>query len=117
MPPEPAWLSEVDWIRGLIDLSLTGFALWVIRQLTTRKWVTRETYDEERSDDAARLAYVEARRLEEREGRIKAEDRVQALTARWDRALELLASIERETIRLAERQPSRAAKLREDGDP
>jgi hypothetical protein len=105
--------SDPDTWRSLIDVSLTGFALWVIRQLTTRAWITRGTYDEERADDRDRMAYVEARRQEEREGRIKAEERVQQLTQRWDRALELLTAIERETIRLAER---RTATLRDESD-
>lgn len=45
------------------------------------------------------LEYVEARRAEEREGRIAAERRVSDLTERWDRALSLLGGIEKELIR------------------
>lgn len=111
MPP------DFDWSRLLVDLPLAAAigigARWVIGKLSRREWITRETFDEERADDRERLAYIEARRVEEREGRIKAEERIVALTVRWDRALELLASIERETIRLAERQVSR---LRDAGD-
>lgn len=45
------------------------------------------------------ITYVDARRTEEREGRIAAERRVSELTERWDRALNLLAGIEKELIR------------------
>lgn len=120
MPPElqAALPDSFDWTRLIIEVPLAAGAMWVVRQLSARRWITRETYDEERADDEKRLAYVEARRVEEREGRIKAEERVQALTARWDRALEVLGNIERETIRLAERhfQGGQTAKLRKDAD-
>lgn len=49
------------------------------------------------------IAYLDARRTEEREGRLAAERRVTALTERWDRALDTLAGIERELIRGAGR--------------
>ena len=47
--------------------------------------------------------YLEERRREEREGRIAAERRVSELTERWDRALDLLAGVEKELIRGAGR--------------
>ena len=105
MPPEPAEVlrSIPDWVRPLLELGLSGWLLVSIWALVTRRVVTRLTYDEDRSDWERQLSYVEARRLEEREGRIAAEKRVTALTERWDRALVLLGNIEKELIRSAGR--------------
>ena len=52
---------------------------------------------------ASDLAYIEARRMEERDGRIAAERRVSELTERWDRALQIMANVEREMIRAVAR--------------
>lgn len=59
--------------------------------------------DELTKRHARELDYLEARRTEEREGRIAAERRVSELSERWDRALDLLAGIEKELIRSAGR--------------
>lgn len=56
------------------------------------------------------LAYLEARRAEERDGRIAAERRVTTLTERWDRALDLLAGIEKELIRGVSRDGPNASR-------
>lgn len=87
----------------MTEIGLIGWLILSIWALTTRRVITRETYDEERADDAQRLAYVEARRIEEREGRIAAEKRVSELTERWDRALGIMGNIERELIRAVSR--------------
>lgn len=52
---------------------------------------------------AEELRYIEARRAEERAGRISAERRVNELTERWDRALQIMGNIERELIRAVSR--------------
>ena len=105
MPPEAGEVfdSIPEWVSIVTDLGLTGWLILSIWALLTRRVITRQTYDEERDDDAKRLAYVEARRVEERDGRIAAEKRVSELTERWDRALALMASIERELIRAVAR--------------
>jgi hypothetical protein len=96
-------VEAIDELPGVLgDLEQLGLRAWLILSIfaLARRWViTRATYDEERADDAERLAYIEARRVEEREGRIAAEKRVSELTERWDRALALMGNIEREIIR------------------
>ena len=99
-----------SWVEAAKDISLVGWLIISIYMLTTRKWVTQATYDEKRADDTRelteRVAYVEARRIEERDGRIAAERRVSELTERWDRALGIMANIERELIRAVTRDRS-----------
>lgn len=99
----PFELANPDLWRGLGDLTLIGFTLWVIERLTTRKWITRQTYDEDRADAARERAYVEQRRLEERARTEALQEKLDDLTERWDRALALLGGIEKELIRFAER--------------
>ena len=105
MPPDAVEALErvPSWVPLLKDIGLTGWLILSIWALLFRKVITRQTYDEQRADDTRelteRLTYVEARRQEEREGRIAAEKRVSELTERWERALTLLGSIERELIR------------------
>lgn len=101
MPPEaPDVLQGLPpWIRLATEVGLIGWLGLSIWALLKRWVITRETYLEERADEAERLAYVEARRVEERAGRIAAEKRVSDLTERWERGLTLLANIEKELIR------------------
>lgn len=101
MPPEAVKaLEQVPaWVPALADIGLIGWLILSIWALLTRRVITRQTYDEERADEAKQRAYVEDRRVEEREGRIAAEKRVSDLTERWERALTLLGNIERELIR------------------
>lgn len=105
MPPEALEaINQIPgWVGNLTDIGLLGWLTLSIWALATRRVITRATYDEERSDDEKRLAYVEARRVEERNGRIAAEKRVTELTERWDRALAIMANIERELIRAVSR--------------
>lgn len=108
MPEAVEVIEQVPpWVEAVTELGLVGWLVLSIWALVTRRVITRQTYDELRSDDTRelteRLAYVEARRLEEREGRIKAERRVSEVTDRLDRALVLMGSIERELIRTVSR--------------
>lgn len=105
MPPEAVEALEQvpSWVPALTDLGLIGWLVLSVWALLTRRVITRQTYDEQRADDTRelkeRLEYVEARRVEEREGRIAAERRVRDLVERMERSLTVLASIERELIR------------------
>lgn len=102
MPPE--LIEQVPgWAKAVTDIGLVGWLALSIWALITGRVISRDTAEKERRDDAERLAYVEARRVEERDGRVKAEQRVTALTERWDRALQTLGSIERELIRVVGR--------------
>jgi hypothetical protein len=98
MPPD-AWASLPSWIETALDIGLTGWLVVCVWALVTGRVPTKGQIEQERKAQTERLAYVEARRLEERDGRIAAEKRVADLTERWDRSLTFLSGIEKELIR------------------
>lgn len=95
--------EAIDWVGALTDISLIGWLILSILALLLG-WVVTKKAHESAVENATRelrerLEYVEARRKEEREGRIAAERRITELTERWDRALAIMGNIERELIR------------------
>ena len=105
MPPLPDPGATADFIQtigfpaavAIAAIAIGAVALWY--QHKDHKAEIARLIESQESD----LAYVEARRVEEREGRIAAERRVSELTERWDRALGIMASVEREMIRAVSR--------------
>lgn len=86
-----------DWLGALLaQIPLVGAVAYGF--LSRRIRAEGELTDLEKRH-RRELDYLEDRRREEREGRIAAERRVSELTERWDRALDLLAGIEKELIR------------------
>lgn len=86
-----------EWLPGLIvQIPLVAAVAYgfLSRNLRTEGEIIDLEARHQRESD-----YLEARRAEERDGRVAAERRVSELTERWDRALDLLAGIERELIR------------------
>lgn len=99
-------LSEVrrdvpDW-AGAVILQIPLVAA-VAYGFLSRKLRASGEVDDLQARHIREIDYLEARRAEERDGRIAAERRVSELTERWDRALDLLAGIEKELIRGAGR--------------
>ena len=106
MPPE-ALPEVINWLEALTDLGVRGWLILSILALVLGWVVTKKAHDAALESATRelreRLEYVEARRREERDGRIAAERRVSELTERWDRALGIMANIERELIRAVSR--------------
>lgn len=101
MPPLPDPGQTADFIQtvgfpaavAVAAIAIGAVALWF--QHKDHQAEIERLVQSQKAD----LAYIEARRVEEREGRIKAEGRVTDLTERWDRALGIMGNIERELIR------------------
>ncbi len=104
MPPEV--LTGLVLQIPLVAVVAWGFLSRKLRTEGEAKDIDRHhraTVDDLQARHRRENDYLEARRMEERDGRVAAERRVSELTERWDRALDLLAGIERELIRGARR--------------
>lgn len=103
----------MDWdsvLKGIDQLGTLGVIVVGLWAAYTGRVKFKKDFDEQRAqyealleeqaqDFARELAYVEARRAEEREGRIAAEKRVSAFTTSFNEVLTVMRGIKEEVIR------------------
>ncbi len=102
---DPTQLVSVLDTLGTIGLVALG--VWAFY---TRRICVKGEVDEARAEHARQLAYVEERRHDERQARIAAEQRLEALVESVEKVTEVMQAIQIELVR------SRAGEHHGDGD-